>query len=158
MLKIHVKGECSVSWLGGILLLGLYDPFCAKLAGNIRSHRVQGLQLAAKLLNCFASAVVEFSIAPPPFVTHVSDRPIASAYARLRSLESGRVVNMRLETMNLAERSRELLRLLDGRHDRAAIVEAIRSWGPDAIPGAKSPEDAADLALEALGKTGLLVG
>lgn len=118
----------------------------------------QATQLATRLLNCFSSGLVEFSIAPPPYVVHAGDRPLASPYARLRAAQSRRVVNMRLESIDLADRPREVLRLLDGQHDRPALLDVIRSWGPGAIAGTRTPEDALDQLLQAFGRIALLVG
>jgi methyltransferase-like protein/2-polyprenyl-3-methyl-5-hydroxy-6-metoxy-1,4-benzoquinol methylase len=114
-------------------------------------------ELAARLLNCFGSGLVELSISPPPYVLRAGDRPVASPYARLRAAQAPRVVNMRLESVDLADRPREILRLLDGRHDRAALLAVIRSWGPDAIAGTRTPEDALDQILTEFGRIALLV-
>lgn len=113
--------------------------------------------LAARLLNCYTTDLVEFSIAPAPFVTHVSPRPVASPYARLRAAQTGRVVNMRLEAMNLAAPSRQLLCLLDGNHGRDDVINLIKSWG-DAVATPKTPEEIADQALDGFAHIALLVG
>lgn len=118
---------------------------------------VQASELSARILNCYTSALVELSVAPPPFVTHVSDRPVASPFARLRAATDARVVNMRLEAAALAERPRELLRLLDGQHDRAALLDVIRGWGPGAIADSHTPEEALDSVLDAFAKMALLI-
>jgi methyltransferase-like protein/predicted O-methyltransferase YrrM len=118
----------------------------------------QATLLAARLLNCFSTGLVEFSIAPPPYIVHPGDRPVASPYARLRAAHSPRVVNMRLESTDLADRPREILRLLDGHHDRAELLDVVRSWGPNAIAGTGTAEEALDQLLTAFGQVALLVG
>jgi methyltransferase-like protein len=88
----------------------------------------QARQLAMRLLNCYVTGVVEFSLVPPSYVGQVSARPVASAYARLRAKADLRVTNLRLETVALSPPSRLILDHLDGRHDRAALLEVLRLW------------------------------
>jgi methyltransferase-like protein/SAM-dependent methyltransferase len=135
--------------------------------------------LAARLLNCHLSNLVEFSVSPPPLVTTVGDRPVASPYARLRAAEDGKVVNLRLDTVALTAPALLVLRHLDGSHDRAALVGLVRGWleraksaGPDvmAVPGAEAPLAAdhpspdaranvyVDALLRAFARSALLVG
>jgi methyltransferase-like protein len=92
--------------------------------------------LASRLLNCYLSNLVEFSVSPPRFVPAVSERPVASAYARLRAREGGKVVNVRLESVELSAPARLVLQHLDGRHDRAALVALVTEWLKTAPPGA----------------------
>src|SRR5258706_2988573 len=58
-------------------------------------------QLAVRLLNCYTSNLVEFSLSPPGFVTQISQRPLASPYARLRARAGLRTTNLRLESVAL---------------------------------------------------------
>lgn len=125
---------------------------------NVPDAGGQAVQLASRLLNCFSSGLVEFSMSAPAYVMHAGEFPVASPYARLRASESRRVVNMRLEAVDLADRPREILRLLDGRHDRAALLDAIRAWGPGVIAEARSEDEALDLLLKEFGRLALLVG
>ena len=130
-------------------------------------------QLAVRLLNCHVSNMVEFSMSAPPFVRELSERPLASPYARLRAKEGGRIVNLRLESITLAEPSRLVLQHLDGRHDRRDLIEMItryiESHPPQKTELANSesekldpPEVRAqiyvDQVLEAFAKSALLVG
>jgi methyltransferase-like protein len=102
----------------------------AELAGlasaGIRPE--QSRQLATRLLNCYTAGLVEFSLGPPQFVATVSERPLASPYARLRARAGTKVVNMRLEATVLSEPGRLVLQHLDGRHDRAALVQLVQEW------------------------------
>jgi len=86
----------------------------------------QKQKLANRLLNGVVSGLLDLTTASSRFTTAVSDRPVASPYARLRSREKGKVVNMRLETVQVTEATRELLALLDGRHDRAALPQLLQ--------------------------------
>jgi methyltransferase-like protein/predicted O-methyltransferase YrrM len=85
-------------------------------------------QLATRLLNCHLSGLVEFSISPPAFTTKLADRPLASPYARLRARDGGKIVNVRLESINLSAPSRLILQHLDGHHDRAALIDLVVQW------------------------------
>ena len=75
-------------------------------------------QLATRLLNCYASLLVEFTETAPTYVTKVSSRPVASAYVRRCARQGHMVTNMRMESITLSEPSRLVLSQLDGRHDR----------------------------------------
>jgi len=91
-------------------------------------------QLATRLLNCYTTNLVEFSLFPPSFVAHVSARPLASPYARLRAREELKVTNLRLETVALTPPSRLVLSHLDGEHDRDSLVERLTQWMTSATP------------------------
>lgn len=81
--------------------------------------------LGTDLLQCFAAAIVEVRNAPVRFARSVSMLPRASALARLQATKGLRVTTLRHEMVNLDELNRQTLLLLDGQHDRAAIVEAL---------------------------------
>ena len=118
-------------------------------------------QLATRLLHCYASGVVEFSLAPPRFVVEVSERPVASPYARLRARDADRVSNLRLESVGLTAPSRLVLRHLDGRHDRAALVGLLTDWieqrGREATPARGASDDAGTLSGTARERAGAYV-
>jgi hypothetical protein len=80
----------------------------------------------------------------PRFVIEVSDRPVASPYARLRAREEAKVNNMRLEALMLSEPALLVLRHLDGQHDQAALVELLAEWIEKASAGAVLPASAGD--------------
>ena len=112
-------------------------------------------QVFRQTLLCHADVKLDFTFAPSWW--RICDR-FAGRTARLRAADTGRVVNMRLESMPLGERPRQVLRLLDGRHPRSEIVEETRSWGPEAIADAKTAEEAAEQTLRAFARLALLVG
>ena len=123
-------------------------------------------QLATRLLNCYLSNLVEFSASPPGFVGKVSERPVASPYARLRAREGGTIVNLRLETVPLTAPSRLVLEHLDGRHDRAALAGLVAlSLAEAAAPPGADPHDRpevraaayVDALLPALAQAALLI-
>jgi len=84
--------------------------------------------LGQTLLSFYGTAstnLIELYLNPPAFVTAVSDRPRAFALARLQAARGPRVTNLRHESVFLGEFERQLLRLLDGTHDRAALADAL---------------------------------
>jgi len=96
-------------------------------------------QLATRLLNCYTSNLVEFSLSPPGFVIDVTPRPRAGAYARLRAMAGDKTTNLRLETVALTPASRLILEHLDGRHDRAALLQLLTEWIKTVAPTAPLP-------------------
>ena len=91
--------------------------------------------LAARLLNCYASNLADFSLSEPGFVTQISGKPLASPYARLRARDGTKVNNLRLEAVRLTPPSRLLLTHLDGQHDRAALIQLLTQFLKDATAG-----------------------
>ena len=96
-------------------------------SGRARRRRSRE-QLAARLLNGYASGLIEFGLTAPAFVGHVSERPVPSGYARLRGRTAEKVSNLRLESIGLTEASRLVLGHLDGTHDRAALIGLVEKW------------------------------
>jgi methyltransferase-like protein len=85
-------------------------------------------QLGQGLLRCYTSAatnLVELHRCPPQFTLEPGERPCASPLARLQAAQGGEVTNLRHETVRLADFDRHLLRHLDGRRDRAALLDAL---------------------------------
>jgi methyltransferase-like protein/SAM-dependent methyltransferase len=130
-------------------------------------------QLATRLLNCYTSNLVEFSMSPPRCVREVSERPLASAYARLRARAGLKTTNLRLESIPLTPSSQLVLQNLDGQHDRAALIamltELLKSVpAPAAAPDEKEskPQEPAEVRaakyveelLNVFAKYALLVG
>jgi methyltransferase-like protein/predicted O-methyltransferase YrrM len=96
-------------------------------------------QLATRLLNCYTSNLVEFSLSPPGFVIDASPRPRAGPYARLRAKHGDKTTNLRLETVALTPASRLILENLDGQHDRAALIRLLTEWINTVAPTAPLP-------------------
>jgi len=127
------------------------------------------------LLTAYATAdksLVELAIRPPEFVTTVSDRPTAYRLARWQAVTSYQVTNLRHETANLSHFDHELLPLLDGSRDRAALLAALlekfhagalkieQDDQPVTDAGRATPilNDVLDQQLPRLARSALLVG
>ena len=84
--------------------------------------------LPTRILNCFASGLIEFSMSPPCFTNKISEKPVASPYARLRARTDEKLANYRLEPLLMRDPSRLILRHLNGEHDMAALVAILVQW------------------------------
>ncbi len=81
--------------------------------------------LEAGLVRCFGQKRVELGTLPPAFVVEISMRPVASAIARVQAQLGDTVTNLRHEAGKLNDFGREVLCLLDGDHDRGALLEKL---------------------------------
>ena len=78
------------------------------------------------LLRSFAAGITELHVWSPNFVTVVSERPLASPVARHQNRRTKRITTLRHTGLELDdELNRNLLELLDGTRDFAALVEAL---------------------------------
>ena len=83
--------------------------------------------LGTCLLECYTAAypLVELHVSPPRFAVEIGERPVASPLARLQAAAGRQVTNLRHESVELSELSRQVLRHLDGHHDRAAVLDGL---------------------------------
>jgi methyltransferase-like protein len=81
--------------------------------------------LVHNLMQCAATGVIELQSARDGFIAHVTDKPRASRLARLQSHATRRVTNGRHEPVRLDELTQNLLRHLDGEHDRKALLQLL---------------------------------
>jgi methyltransferase-like protein/SAM-dependent methyltransferase len=123
----------------------------------------QRSELAIRLLNCYTLGLLELSLMPAGFVRQVSDYPRASPYARLRARQEAKVVNMRLEAIQLTPSLRKFINYVDGEHDRTSLVHIVRGWLDKQLAAEKAddPDESAAAfvhqALEGLARLALLV-
>jgi methyltransferase-like protein/2-polyprenyl-3-methyl-5-hydroxy-6-metoxy-1,4-benzoquinol methylase len=95
---------------------------------SIRDRRAIAAEtqaLGSAILSGYTVKFFELQGHQPEFVTEVTDRPTASALAREQARRGGRVTNQRHETVALDEFSRRVLLLLDGAHDRGAVLDEM---------------------------------
>jgi SAM-dependent methyltransferase len=81
--------------------------------------------LATDLLSCYKWKLVELQTHPSPFVVQPSAKPLASELARYQAGVGNTVTNLRHEAGQLNDFSRVVLRYLDGRHDRTALLAVL---------------------------------
>jgi methyltransferase-like protein len=83
-------------------------------------------ELARALLQAYGAGYIELHGHKPPFVTTVSERPIASPLARFQLQHDTVVTTLRHQTLRIDDDlSRHLVRLLDGTRDRATLVHDL---------------------------------
>lgn len=107
-------------------------------AGSIDSVEDDANALAVTLARAFELGLVALQLDAPRFAAAAGDYPIASPLARLQAA-AGRdlVANLRPSMVSLdSEPARELLQLLDGSRDRAAILQDLAARMADhEVPG-----------------------
>ena len=82
----------------------------------------------------------------PDLITTPSERPVASALARLQAADGTRVTTLRHRSVDVPdELGRRLIGLLDGTRDRAALAAELGR-----------PTDELERSLEGLARIGLL--
>jgi methyltransferase-like protein/2-polyprenyl-3-methyl-5-hydroxy-6-metoxy-1,4-benzoquinol methylase len=95
----------------------------------LESSRAEDNQcLGESLLKAYttvADRLVELHVCPARPVPEVSTRPVASPLARLQAAQGQQVTTLRHQPLWLAEFDRQLVRLLDGSRDRAALLDAL---------------------------------
>ncbi len=84
-------------------------------------------EVKTMLLEFYLKNIVELSIYPPQFTLFISECPLASPIARLQSEQGKDVTNLRYEVFTLNFATRQVLKHLDGTHDRAALLEVLRN-------------------------------
>jgi methyltransferase-like protein/SAM-dependent methyltransferase len=122
--------------------------------------------LATQLLQAYSRSIdmIELHSYCPRFVPMVSERPVISAVAREQAKRGKVVTTMRHENAEMDDTGVFLAPLLDGTHDRAALLEMLKS--AVVLPGGDSPKPEAadgiakelDNTLDWLAKGALLVG
>jgi SAM-dependent methyltransferase len=102
--------------------------------------------VAEMLRRAYAANLVRLHVWAPALTTTPSERPLASALARLQLAEGGRVTTLLHTSVEIGdELGRRLIGLLDGTRDRAALLAELGR-----------PADELERSLEGLGRIGLL--
>ncbi len=129
--------------------------------------------LAANLLQGYgySAELVELHVHVPPLQVEISERPVASAVARLQAQDSNMVTNLWHERVRLDDATHYLIRRLDGTCDRAALLDELTDLvarGALVIqqsPGEDTEEDVRDILartleqnIRRLARSALLVG
>jgi methyltransferase-like protein/trans-aconitate methyltransferase len=85
--------------------------------------------LAGNLLQAYtvSESLVEFHAFAPRFTLAVDAKPVASPWARYQAESGPGVTNLRHERMRLGSLQTNVLRLLDGTRDRAALLTALEA-------------------------------
>jgi len=81
--------------------------------------------LASCILTLFAGAFCTLRTEPVPFVSEISEKPIASSLAREQSKTREIVVNQLHDNMRVDVLSRNLLQLMDGTRNKSQLIEEL---------------------------------
>jgi methyltransferase-like protein len=82
--------------------------------------------IAVGLLNCYmGSDLIELHGMPVTFARQAGDKPTALHLARLQAQKSATATNRRHEVVRLNDLDRHLVPLLDGNHDKKALVAEL---------------------------------
>jgi SAM-dependent methyltransferase len=83
--------------------------------------------VCAALLQAYAANLVQLHVWAPVLADATSERPVASALARLQAGRGTRITNLRHATVEVPdELGRRLITLLDGTRDRAALLRELQ--------------------------------
>jgi methyltransferase-like protein len=100
-------------------------------ASALLGKKIADETLAEILMYGYRSGVIRLHVTPPRFALTVSDRPLASPLARLQAQQQSQVANLRHQVTALSPLEQQVLMLLDGEHDVAALLpplmEKVRS-------------------------------
>jgi methyltransferase-like protein/predicted O-methyltransferase YrrM len=118
-------------WPASLSFDRLLDQAYDYLNTNAETRRARRSQdtlvLSANLLRSYtySERLVELHSHQPSFVMKASAAPVASPWARVQAEGSENVTNLRHERVELDALGRFVLRLLDGEHDRASLIQAL---------------------------------
>jgi hypothetical protein len=130
--------------------------------GEPSEMEAQQKLLGEELLSIYAAGFLDLRVWTPRVVTEISERPLASPYARLQATTSDRVTNLLHQRVTIDEFSRALVPLLDGSRDvdglsaalaGAATAPATFAPGPSS-QGRPSPEQTREKVRQTLGSPG----
>ena len=130
-------------------------------AGGRPADAQDEARLLRFLLASYSANVTQLQSTPCPFVTEISERPRASALARLQARTRTKVTNLRHESVRLEDPLvRAFLGLLDGTRDHAMIASemaaAIRAKDPPAAALAADVEKGLALNFDRVSQLALL--
>jgi methyltransferase-like protein/SAM-dependent methyltransferase len=108
----------------------LFDTAAARLDRHGRGADREALDIRILCDNLFtaytySTQLVDLSAYAPPLVNTVSERPVASPWARLQVQDGFTVTNMRHERLDLNAVQANVVRYLDGTRNRAEVLEAL---------------------------------
>src|SRR5262249_24328118 len=110
-------------WPEAVPFPQLVGEVCLRL-GLPANDAGAGRVLAESLLNGYLSLnLIELRLHPPRLASHVSARPVASPLARWQAQSGDWATNQRHEVIALNAVERQVLPLLDGGSDRAALTD-----------------------------------
>jgi SAM-dependent methyltransferase len=116
------------------------------------------MAVCGAVLRCYAANLLQLHAMPPPLTTSVSERPEASPLARHQARSGQLVTNLRHASVRLEDDlGRRLVVLLDGRRDRAQLLDELRAFLAEAGHDVPDPLEAGlERSLEGIARLALL--
>jgi methyltransferase-like protein len=158
--------ELGAIWPRWIAVSGLLAAARARVSaagGRLPTAEDETRLLRFLLLGCYGPDVIQLWSTACPFVTEISERPRASALARLQARTLTAVTNLKHESVRLEDPLvRTFLELLDGTRDRMTIASdmaaALREADPAAEAIAADVEKGIALNFDRVSRLALLEG
>jgi SAM-dependent methyltransferase len=158
-------------WPGTMPFEALIEQVRARLDLPAPPTPAERLDFAGALVSCWTAGFVELHAQPPRLALHAGTRPVASPLARLEAARGPILTSLAHRPVQVPELARRVLLLLDGRHDRAALVgELARTLATEGVSlthdgvareGAAGEPQTLDAAVEQslvlLGRAGVLL-
>lgn len=125
-------------WPQSVQFGELFNTARARLSSvsiqDTSSFEIQAQLLGTDLLMGYMANTVLFRTQKAPFQTEVSEKPRASAVARFQAEQgTNRVTNQLHESLGIDMFGTQLIRLLDGSRDKAAILEELAKLVKDGV-------------------------
>ena len=98
--------------------------------------------LASSLMTFLCAGIAHAWVHPPKPLSPLGEKPLASSLARAQARRGELVSNFRHEQVKLDDTERHLIALLDGEHDREALIENLRSAFSGGAMVIKAKDDA----------------
>ncbi len=143
----------SESWPGGVRFEELLERAGSRV--KLATDEAEAARLAEALLKMCASGLVELHARAPVVVREPAQCPLASPLARVQAEQDQPLTTLNGAALQLADPlSRRLVPLLDGKHDRAELIDRL-------LPEARLPRAQLASQIDArildFGRAGLLV-
>ena len=91
------------------------------------SASVSEQTLASSLMTFLGAGLVHAWVHPPKPLSSIGEKPLASSLARAQARRGKIISNFRHEQVMLDDTERHLIGLLDGEHNRQALIDNLRS-------------------------------
>ncbi|MDQ3831822.1 MAG: hypothetical protein M3361_21520, partial [Candidatus Tectomicrobia bacterium] len=115
---------CSMPF--GDLLIRVRRHLGHDEGGQRTSAEDDAQEIGRALLQAYGAGYVELHVHKPPFVSAVTERPVASSLARLQLQHDTVASTLRHQTLRIEDNlSRRLVMLLDGTRDRATLLQDL---------------------------------
>ena len=153
-----VLGAIWPRWLAVPDLLAAARARVSAAGGRLATAEDE-TRLLGFLLRSYGANVTQLRSMACPFVTEISERPRASALARLQSRTLTEVTNLRHQSVRLEDSLvRRFLQLLDGTRDRTAIGREMAAALREEVHATAAPDVEKRIAstFDRVGQLGLL--